>query len=523
MHTNPLRAMRLLPGAAFLLLCAAEWSAVLRSTSGAFSYSLDDPYIHLALAENIARGSYGVNLGEVAAPSSSVLWPFVLAPVALLSWAPYWPLIVNLISALLTLEVTRRLLALLFAARSPLADSLVSLGSLTFMLSTNAVGLAFAGMEHSLQVLCVTLALYGVWLERLDGRLRTFCLLALGLLPLIRYESAVLSGPLLAYLLWRGHARRALLTGALCSAVAGSFSLFLYGNGLGFLPTSVLAKAGLVTAPLAERLAATVQRSWSEPHIALFFALLFAFAVLAVVLRAQADRALALVFSVATLGHLFVGNFGWFDRYEVYLFGADILALAGLFARAARELDAQRGARVAVLAMLAVLMLSGTYLLTPLKTPGAARNIYEQQHQMHRFVAEYWQKPVAVNDLGLVSFRNDAYVLDLVGLAHKPALMASIHERGCDWKDRMAKKHGVSLAMIYDPMEGCVPSSWRLLGTLKLSGPVVSAGAAEVLFFALDQQAEDAARPMLARFERVLPVGVVYEAHDAAELELALP
>lgn len=42
-------------------------------------YTLDDPYIHLSLAENLLRGHYGVNLDEVASPSSSILYPFLLA------------------------------------------------------------------------------------------------------------------------------------------------------------------------------------------------------------------------------------------------------------------------------------------------------------------------------------------------------------------------------------------------------------------------------------------------------------
>jgi hypothetical protein len=37
-------------------------------TRGHFSYSLDDPYIHLALAQQIIRGHYGLNPGEVSAP-----------------------------------------------------------------------------------------------------------------------------------------------------------------------------------------------------------------------------------------------------------------------------------------------------------------------------------------------------------------------------------------------------------------------------------------------------------------------
>lgn len=47
-------------------------------------YTLDDPYIHLAVANVITQGGYGVNLSEYSAPSSSILY-------ALLDFKPTLP------------------------------------------------------------------------------------------------------------------------------------------------------------------------------------------------------------------------------------------------------------------------------------------------------------------------------------------------------------------------------------------------------------------------------------------------
>ena len=47
-------------------------------SDGSFIYTLDDPYIHLALAKNIRLGNYGINLDELSSPSPSILWPFLL-------------------------------------------------------------------------------------------------------------------------------------------------------------------------------------------------------------------------------------------------------------------------------------------------------------------------------------------------------------------------------------------------------------------------------------------------------------
>ena len=54
-------------------------------SDGEFTYTLDDPYIHLALAKNIWMGNYGINMTELSAPSSSILWPFLLRTTLLLT------------------------------------------------------------------------------------------------------------------------------------------------------------------------------------------------------------------------------------------------------------------------------------------------------------------------------------------------------------------------------------------------------------------------------------------------------
>ncbi len=56
------RAPALAAGGMLAVLGALLAAVVARV--GPFTYALDDPYIHLALAEEIARGHYGVNPGE---------------------------------------------------------------------------------------------------------------------------------------------------------------------------------------------------------------------------------------------------------------------------------------------------------------------------------------------------------------------------------------------------------------------------------------------------------------------------
>jgi hypothetical protein len=67
-----------------------------------FSYALDDAYIHLALAQNIAHGTYGINPGETTSPSSSVIWPFLLAPFSQTAYRAWVPFFYNVIFSIAT-------------------------------------------------------------------------------------------------------------------------------------------------------------------------------------------------------------------------------------------------------------------------------------------------------------------------------------------------------------------------------------------------------------------------------------
>lgn len=84
---------------------------ILKLNSGTFIYSMDDPYIALALSDQISHGNYGINAGQHAAPASSILFPFLLAAAAGTSLHPYLPLIINCLALFATLAILWRLFA----------------------------------------------------------------------------------------------------------------------------------------------------------------------------------------------------------------------------------------------------------------------------------------------------------------------------------------------------------------------------------------------------------------------------
>ena len=92
---------RLIPYLAFL----AEMLIIGVVNHGSITYTLDDAYIHLALAERIGQGTYGINVGEFAAPASSILWPLILAPFSRFGFFAIVPCVLNLAAALGTLTI----------------------------------------------------------------------------------------------------------------------------------------------------------------------------------------------------------------------------------------------------------------------------------------------------------------------------------------------------------------------------------------------------------------------------------
>ncbi len=487
-------------------LIAAELAAMLTVGGGRFSYTLDDAYIHLAVSEELARGGYGVNAGEFAAPASSILWPLLLAPFAAFEWHRFVPLALNVGFALASVALVRRIvgLALEERPRSAVRDGL----ALILFLGGGLLPLVFTGMEHVLQVGLTLAVLHGMLLAQRDGRPPHWLWPALALAPLVRYESLALTLPL-AVVLWReGHRRPAALALAAAGAGLAAFSAILLRHGLPPLPSSVLSKAALLEpggSIMAEFARRAVFQIWEGEGVAL---LAVVGALMAAAASSPRHRAIALALAAATLLHLAFGlTRTSFGRYEAYILIANLAFLAMILGPRLGALAEARGAALALL--LAALVLTPLWpraLYRIAATPLAGDNIAAQQREMARFAAAFVRGPVAVNDLGWVSYRNEQYVLDLWGLGSEEARRKRIRgEPG--WAEELLRRHDVVLMMIYDDwLREAVPPDWVPIGRLTLTRARISPARHEVAFHARPDRA--AARRDQARlFARGLPAG----------------
>lgn len=508
---------------AVLVLMGLTLAAILYLNDGLFTYSLDDPYIHLALAENIAKLHYGINAHEYSSPASSILWPFLLAPFALSAFGAWVPLLISAAATVPATILLQRLLGQAFGEAFPRGEGRRAALAAALALGLNFVGLAFTGMEHSLQVLLALMLAHGLVVEARERRLVWWLAAAIVLGPAVRYENAALSLAALLYLAARGWGREALGLGFAAALPLALFSLFLNGLGLDWLPSSVLVKKGVLPqaggvgedGPGLIDLGRLVRSIRYNDNVLKALAVLAALGLLG--RRDQAgERLLAGVALFVLLAHIVLADVWRWPRYENYAMaaaGALILYRhRALIARVARRVPGW---------LTGLAVAAGIGLLFPIDlkytalTPLAANNIYEQQYQMHRFVTEFYRGPVAVNDLGWVAYRNDRYVLDLWGLADAEAARERLSQTP-GWMGRVTARRGIDLAMIYERWLGrFVPPGWAPVARLELGRWRVTPADRVVTFYATRPEAAAGLRELLAAFAATLPAG--------AKLELVAP
>ena len=454
-------------------------------------YSLDDPYIHLALARRILHGHYGINPGEFAAPSSSILWPFLLAPFAFTRLVEFLPLVINLGALVVAVWWLRRWLETWLSPWGALGAT----AALAFAL--NLYGLVLTGMENSLQVTLAIIVALSLMRERPGERLGWPFWLSVVLLPLIRYEGLAISLPVLAYLvLSPGHRAPALVAGALIVGVVLGFSLFLHSHGVGLLPSSVLAKSGLEMLQKLPRLATL----WNNIEQQLFFLVIGLFAAVLFVREGRLREAVLLVLA-PTVAHLLFGRYGWFGRYHIYFAAWIVILFVTVYARAGLARLRFLSAALAVWFGYASL----DSMIATLTTPLASRNIADQQKQMAIIARDYLDEPVAVNDLGFVSFYAPRYLLDLGGLASYEALQAHADPASEAWIADLMARHHVEQAMVYDGMFPRRPANWIRVATLHLPRPWVAVGDDKVAFYSTSPEAAARLRQVLANYRKSSP------------------
>jgi hypothetical protein len=515
-----------------LAILGAILGGILYFCDGHLFYSFDDAYISLSLGWHLAHGTYGINPGEVASPSSSVLYPLLLAAFAWSRWQDWAPLVINAAAAICTALLLGGALCryAIVRNRSKVATGviLVVLVSLTNF----SIFAVFVGLEHSLHLLTsvfVVLALARV-LE--EGTVPpTSLILAIVLLPLWRFEGIALAGLAVVTMVLAGYRRPAIIAALGIAAALGVYTAAMHALGLPLLPSSVLSKSavarqamggidqpgGLLTSifdNVSQQFSNRQPIVLSVAPLSLLIGLVVAHPLLRV-MRPETTRAPAwpmrqeglfvAVAAGAMIAQFILGARG--DRYDAYAYGIGTAGALVLWRDYARKL-VEPGHWLLGCAVFALFAYVGHFFVTTVATPFAARGHYEQQYQMGLFAREFYRAPVAVNDLGLVSYRNPYYVLDLAGLGSEAAREARLDAASDPyWMSRLIERRHIGLAMVFRhwfPRQ--IPPGWRRIAVLH-TPPRPTIIASGVSFYATSRGAVAPAVTALRRFRRELIPG----------------
>jgi hypothetical protein len=482
-----------------------------RYTGGLLVYPIDDAYVHMAIARNVALNHvWGVTRHGFTSATSSPLWTLLLT---------------------LTYMVIGVLIGRVMEARS--ADprlTLVVLVATIFIAPLPT--LTMTAMEHALHAL-TTLCFAFVVARRLasDRAAARSGLAVLGLLAALltglRYEGIfTICVAALLFVLNRRVAE------ALLVSIAGAVPVLLYGlwsmsHGWYLLPNSVLLKGHApeltLRALLAFALGAPALRNLlSNPHMMLLVVVALALLVVAAGAVVWTEDVYLLAILIGTtLLHMQLASTGWFYRYEAYLLilGAAVFGvIAADWLPPIRDWARGAGARprlaaVVVLLAVASFPFASRGLNAWRNTPTAAANIYSQQYQMGLFAERFYADlTIAVNDIGAVGYLADVKMLDIFGLAN---LDIARLKRSGTYNSRaiasLADRDDVAIAMVYASwldQYGGIPPGWDKVGEWGVPDNVVL-GDSIVSFFAVKKSERTRLIENLRAFGPQLPPRVV--------------
>ena len=511
---------------AFLPLALIIFSGM-KGTQGLFTYPVDDTYIHLKIAQNLAeQGNWGINPGEFNSASSSILYTILLAGLLkIFPGAVLLPLIINAIAGTILLILIWKWLTR--QGFRPASQFLILLLIIFFV---PLPVLMLSGMEHVLQCIFAFLFISGFlnWSKNnFQGKLPGYLLLYAILLVLTRYEGLFIIAGACVVLLSKRRLTNSILLGSVSLFPVILFGIISIIKGSYFLPNSLLVKSEAIQFSISG-----ISRSFNQILVEKFmFAkagitllatqrLLLLLPLVFLLFRRKLSSAPAwpnvlIILMIAVFLQLVLADTGKFYRYEASLVLLSVLMIAMIMVSFGKELWEQISKLEKVLGILVLSFIIFPLVLRSMagftKAPGAIVNIHDQQYQMGKFLQQYFpDDAIAANDIGAISYlRTNGKIVDLWGLA---TLEIAKSKKGGYWNgaflDSISRKKGAKMAIVYESWIGkSLPASWEKIATWRIRDNVV-AGDDIVSFYAIDPLLSRQLDQQLREYQKQLPATV---------------
>jgi hypothetical protein len=516
----------------FLLPIVLIEIPVLSYTNGAFIYPLDDTFIHMTIAKDIATYHvWGTSPHEFSSASSSILYPLILsAAIAIFGARIIIPFLLNLIVGCILIVVIKNYLQK--NGLPPLSQLLVLLG-IILLIPLSVI--AMVGMEHTLQILFAFLFVdrFTDWVaasSQSDRRHQqwqlpwTIPLLGL-LVTATRYEGVFFIVIACLILTYYAQWWLAIELGFISILPIVIFGIYSVWQGSYFFPNPVLLKSTtgldtqsrlkLFTDGLFNRLYYLDPSASTAVLERLIILLPAVYLIFLKFIASQKKYRLFLILMImATMMHLSFSKTTWFFRYEVYILGPSLVIIGVIMAKYARPIligtttTTKWIATFTVLAFFIPLFFRSKQALEV--TKGACINIYGQQYQAGKFLHQYYDtSSILLNDLGAMGYFTSGKKLDMMGLGSVDfARSIRDHYFGPVFLDSMVSREKVRLAILSNmwPVQYLFPT-WKRIAIWHSDKPLVI-GLPDIFFYAVDSTAGPQLKANLRAYEKFLPPGV---------------
>ncbi len=505
---------------------------VLNFTHGVFMYPLDDTFIHMSVAKNMAfYNNWGINSADFASASSSILYTLILTVLfKIFSVNVVIPFIINVIAGIILLASIQQWLQ--SENVSGIAQILILICIIFF---TPLPILIISGMEHTLQCLFSFLFIFkfSSWLQKLHELKQAknslpWSIVLYGMLTCsIRYEGIFLVAIACAILLFHKKIGSVFKLGIISLLPIIIFGIYSLYNGSYFLPNSVLLKSQSFTFSLngieqyinnilVQKLTtATTITSLATQRLLILLPLAFLLFIKQIQQKPLYGYIL-FILTGCTLLHLCFASTGWFYRYEAYLILCSVIIISILIYNFLQQINFKKIRKLQLTFLLILLFsISFPFVLRSSaafsKASQACINIYEQQYQMAQFQKKYYDHDnIAANDIGALTFFTQAKDLDLWGLGNiDVAKSRKNNYYTSEFLDSLSKSNNTKVAIVYDSwFNTSLLNRWNKVATWQIKNNVIC-GDDIVSFYAIDKTTEPQLKINLQSYQKLLPADVV--------------
>ncbi len=502
-----------IPTLILLILTILTFIISLISNQGIFVYGLDDPYIHMSMARNLAtKFMLSVDGYHYGSASSSPLWTILLALFYFLPNHLFYliPFIFNIVFQIFNLILVKQIMLKIFNYNIP------NILLILLFLLTPFIPLTFGGMEHSLQILLVLLMLYYFLKLSIDYKSLSTKIMMLILAPFVvfvRYENFafifMIFFILVLFIKDYKFAFIFIISSLLFVFLFGMWSISL---GLGFFPNSIMAKSIIGSNfELSLLIKNILENLIKQLSFGLHIDILILLNLLALFhLKDKKFMFLSIIFIGTAIIHATFAQFGWFYRYEAYLVTLGILNIFLYLNQLTKNWK--------IIIYFLIIFSHIFHLLSPIFSVLATKNIYEQQIQMANFLKKYKNNAnIAANDIGAITYFTNIKLIDLVGLGNYDVLKLKKSDKfNNDTVLQLLLENNIELILVYDswfPNKSFENSSYKKIGEWKIKY-VVTVGGDTVSFYSRSNVADFNKKILKEYSEKELPKTVQYKIID---------